>query len=266
MCYSFVTMSIRDGIVAYYQNFGLKGLAAITSYRLIGWPKELTVRPVSVQHPVHLRVRTTDPGTYSEILLHDEYAIDLPFEPQTILDAGANIGMASIYFANRYPDARIVAVEAEQDNYQWLLRNVEPYKNIKAVHAALWNCDGEIGVFLPDAGTGSSGNWSFVVGNGFHDKKVRAVTIATLMQEMNISSFDLVKIDIEGAECEIFENTEWLAGTKCLMIELHDRFRPGCRDAVTASMQEFISTERGETTIYIRPPYIKSPLGQEARS
>ena len=247
-------MSIRDGIIAYYQNFGLKGLAAIISYRLVRRPKELTVHPESIRYPVHLRVRTTDPGTYSEILMHHEYAIELSLEPKTILDAGANIGMASIYFANRYPNARIVAVEAEQDNYQLLLRNVEPYKNITAVHAALWNCDGKIGVSLPDASTGSSGNWSFIVGDDFHEKNVRAVTITTLMREMNISCFELVKIDIEGAECEVFENTEWLAGTKCLMIELHDRFRTGCLDAVTASMQEFISTERGETTIYLRRP------------
>jgi FkbM family methyltransferase len=245
-------MSVRAGLSRYYRIFGLRGVLAISAYRLFGQPEEITGRPAGIRNPVHIRLRTTDPSTYLAILVGREYAIDLPFSPKTILDAGANIGMASIYFTHRYPEAKIIAIEAEASNFEVLVRNVVPYPNIIPVHAALWNRDGEISVSNPDPATGVSGNWAFVTHEGDGGARVRAITMQTLMEEMRISAIDMAKIDIEGAEQEVFEDTRWLTGTRCLMIELHDRFRPGCTAAVAPAMREFVSTQRGETTFYVR--------------
>jgi hypothetical protein len=74
----------------------------------------------------------------------------------------------------------------------------------------------------------------------------------TLMREMAIRTIDLAKIDIEGAEIEIFMDTSWLVGMRCVMIELHDRFRSGCRESVEPQMQGFARSQRGETTFYVR--------------
>jgi len=74
----------------------------------------------------------------------------------------------------------------------------------------------------------------------------------TLMREMDIPAIDLAKIDIEGAEQEVFEDPRWLSGVKCLMIELHDRFRPGCSAAVEPAMRGFARVQRAETTFYLR--------------
>src|SRR3984893_1559612 len=146
-------MTIRDGLTGYYNNFGIRGGLAISAYRLFGRPKEITAHPPCIQNPVHLRMQTSDPSTYAEILLRGEYAFDLPFSPRTIVDAGANIGMASIYFAHKYPQAKIIAIEAEASNFDILTRNVRPYPAIISVHAALWNRDGEISVGEPDPAT-----------------------------------------------------------------------------------------------------------------
>src|SRR6476660_2675755 len=104
-------MSILDGFKVYYKNFGVRGVLAISSYRLTGLPKEIAAQPLGIQNPIHIRLRTTDASIYSSILLGGEYAFDLPFSPKIIVDAGANIGMASIYFAHRYPEAKIIAIE-----------------------------------------------------------------------------------------------------------------------------------------------------------
>lgn len=244
-------MSIRQGFSGYYSHFGFRGLVAISTYRLFGQPKELKAHPPCIQNPVHLRVRTTDVSTYSEILLRKEYDFDLPFSPKTIIDAGANIGMASIYFAHRYPDAKIVAVEAEASNFAMLARNVQPYPAITPIHAALWRQDGEIAVREPDPSGGASGNWAFVTAEG-PGIRVRAITVRTLMKAMQFETVDLAKIDIEGAEIEVFEKAEWANSVRCLMIELHDRFRPGCSDAVEAVVSQFSKLQRGETTLYLR--------------
>jgi FkbM family methyltransferase len=244
-------MSVRDGLAAYYSTFGVRGVLAISAYRLIGRPKEIAAHPPGIRNPVHIRLRTTDPSTYAEILLRGEYAFDLPFSPKTIVDAGANIGMASIYFTHRYPEANVIAVEAEASNFAVLARNVRPYPAIVPIHAALWGRDGDISVSEPDPATGARGKWAFVTHEGA-GVKVRAITMRTLMEEMQVPSVDLLKIDIEGAEKEVFEACDWIGDVGCLMIELHDRFKPGCCEAVNAVAQGFSQIRRGETTFYIR--------------
>ena len=110
-------MSVLDGFRIYYKNFGIRGVLAIAGYRLMGIPQEIVVKPPGIQHPIFLRVRTTDVSLYSSILRGREYGFDLPFSPRTIVDAGANVGMASIFFAQKYPQAKIIAVEAEASNF-----------------------------------------------------------------------------------------------------------------------------------------------------
>jgi hypothetical protein len=102
-------MSVQDGLRKYYTNFGLRGVLAIAAYRLFKLPKQIIAHPLGVRNPVHIRVRTTDASVYAEVLLRQAYAFDLPFSPRTIVDAGANIGMASIYFTHRYPEAKVIA-------------------------------------------------------------------------------------------------------------------------------------------------------------
>lgn len=245
-------MSIRDGLTWYYRQFGLRGVMAMGGYHLVGRPRNITAHPPGIQNPVHIRIKTTDELVYRDVLLQREYAFELPFYPKTIVDAGANIGLTSIYFAHRYPGAKIIAIEAEASNYEAMSRNVRPYPAIVPVHAALWNRDGEISVGEPDPASGAFGEWGFVTHEGRSGPKVRAVTMHTLMREMCIQTIDLAKIDIEGAEQEVFEDTRWLSGTGCLMIEVHDRFRPGCNEAVEQAMRGFARSQRGETTFYVR--------------
>jgi|SRR6185437_6410384 len=244
-------MSIRDGMIAYNHHFGVRGVLAISAYRLFRQPSEISARPPGIQHQVHIRLRTTDPPAYARVLLHGKYAFDPQFSPKTILDAGANIGMASIYFTQRYPDAKIIAVEPEPSNFALLCRNVKPYPAITPVHSALWNRDGEISVVAPEPGKMPRGTGEYITREG-PGTLVRAVTMNTLMKEMGISTIDLVKIDIEGAEREVFEDCRWLNATRCLMIEVHDHIRPGCTAAVQSAMQPFECSRRGEILFYRR--------------
>ena len=244
-------MGIREGLKSYYDSFGARGVLTISAHRLFGFPKDIVGYPKGVKAPVRLRMRTTDPGSYAGVLLRGEYDFDLPFSPEIIVDAGANIGMSAVYFANRYPGARIFAVEAEAANFAMLEINTRAYPAITAIHAALWNRDGLISVGAPDPDTGAQGEWAFVTHEG-PGASVRAMTMETLMREMGLSRIDIAKIDIEGAEQEVFEDTRWLKGVRCVMIELHDRFRPGCAEAVEPALEGFTRTERGETACFVR--------------
>ncbi len=224
---------------------------AISAYQLTRLPKEITADPPGIRNRVHIRLQTTDPLIYSEILLRGAYAFDFPFSPKIIVDAGANIGMASIYFTHRYPKAKIIAVEPETSNFAALVKNVRAYSMIIPIHAALWNRDGEVSVSEPGPGTGISEKWGFVTHEGA-GLKVRAITMQTLIDELGIRSVDLLKVNIEGAEIEVFQACAWIQEIRGLMIELHDGFRPGCSEAVDSVMQGFSKLQRDWVTVYIR--------------
>jgi FkbM family methyltransferase len=239
----------RVKLLAFYRDaFGVSGALAFLSRQLIGCPREIRARPKGVKTPLHVRVGTSDAWLYGEILLRGQYAIDLPFTPRTIVDAGANIGMTSVYYTLRYPQARVISVEAEDSNFGVLCRNVAHYPNVTPVHAALWKSDG---VARVSERSPESGKWGFVAYEG-DGAQVRAVTMRTLMREFNIESIDLLKVDIEGSEIELFDGCDWMDKVQALAIELHDRFRPGCGAAVNAVTSEFHRSEHREVTFYLR--------------
>ena len=103
----------------------------------------------------------------------------------------------------------------------------------------------------PDPATGASGKWAFVTHEG-PGVKVRAITMQTLLKERMEGLVDLLKVDIEGSEKEVFESFDWSNAVGCIMIEMHDKFKPGCTEAVDSVMQGFTKLQRGETTVYLR--------------
>jgi FkbM family methyltransferase len=243
-------MKVLDGLKWHYELWGMRGVCAQTSSRIFGWPRELDVTPRGFANPVHLRLGTSDFCSYRDVLIEKEkkYEPDIPnFSPRNIVDAGAHIGMASIGFAVRYPTAKIIALEPEPANYKALLRNVAPYRSIIPVQAALWKEDGEVGLEASDAHPRGAFQ---VVDNG--RTKVRAMTMRTLMRETGLDSIDLLKLDIEGAEREVFEACDWIGVVQVIAVELHDRIKPGCRTAVQTATDKLRSYEQGDITFYLQ--------------
>src|ERR1700679_957773 len=100
----------------YYEFSGMRGVSAATSFRVFRRPRELVITPPGSSYPVFLRLNTSDVCPYRDVLICQDKPYDpqIPnFGPHTIVDVGAHIGMASLLFAQRYPKARIIAVEPE---------------------------------------------------------------------------------------------------------------------------------------------------------
>jgi FkbM family methyltransferase len=166
-----------------------------------------------------------------------------------ILDLGANVGYTAVDLALRYPSARVVAVEPEPTNAALLRRNVAPLRRIQAIEGAVWPRPAR--VHAVDVGKGKWGHRIVEDPRG----RVRAYTVAELLA--GAEGADLVKIDIEGSELELFsDNTDWLAATRALMIELHDRFRGGCREALDGAIERsgvrFEESTLGESVVLVR--------------
>ena len=243
-------MSFWQGLKWYYEVCRSRGVCAVASFRLCGRPRELAIVPLQSNHPVYLRIDTSDFCAYRDVLIFRSKSYDpgiANFSPHTIVDAGAHIGMASILFALKYPMARIIAIEPEPSNFAALLRNTAPYKTIIPIQAALWRADGE--VTLGASNAHPKGAFQ-IVENG--RQRVRAITMDTLMRETGILSIDLLKVDIEGAEIEVFESCPWIRNVRVIAIELHDRVRPGCSSVVKNAAKDLHCDQQGEVTFFDR--------------
>lgn len=217
----------------------------------------LTVTPKQIKHPISLRVPSSDAEVFVQVFLDEEYAFSAAKHPQTIIDAGANIGLASIYFASRFPEATIVAIEPDPGNYELLKRNVSPYPNIRTSQAALWHSNKKINLY--DSGLGS---WGFMVDEAGDscDRSSRktlivdGVTVDTVMAEHRISHVDILKMDIEGSEREVLHGLpSWISSVDSIIIELHERTKTGCEDAFNTCASAFDDQwVRGENVFVTR--------------
>ena len=185
-----------------------------------------------------LRENSSDYYTFDQVFLRDQYNIHFPFEPRTILDAGANIGLAAVYFSHRYPQANIVAIEPSVDNFTVLQKNIASYDKIKAYCKGLWNND----VYLKIINTEGVQN-AFMVAETTENNPAAlpAISIDTIMKEQNWESIDILKVDIEGSEKEVFElNYEnWLPKCKAIVIELHDNMKRGTSKSVFKAISQY---------------------------
>ena len=203
------------------------------------------IRIDSLRYPVWLRPNTSDVTTFKHIFVHGDYKFDINPEPQTIIDAGANIGLASVYFTNKYPQARIIAIELAPSNFEQLLKNTGNYANIKAVNAGLWHRNETLK--FKEEGVSP---WGYKVENEIEEEciSVPGITMDEIIEKHNINLIDILKVDIEGAEVELFsQNFEnWLPNVRCLVIETHDRSREESTKTVVNALSRYNFSSRGQ--------------------
>ena len=164
-----------------------------------------------------------------------------------IVDGGANIGLASIWFANAFPAAKIVAVEPERGNLAILRRNVSGNSQIE-IKAAL---GAETG-FVAVVSEGSSAT----VTTERATEGCPVITVDNAVASVPNGVPFIVKIDIEGFEQDLFgSNLDWIDRTSAIFIEPHDwRFADR---ATSKSFQRAMGARRfalyisGENLVYV---------------
>ena len=143
-----------------------------------------------------------------------------------IVDCGAHGGIATKFFAETYPRARIVAVEPDDDNVA-LARETNGGDRISVLCAAVGNADGTGRLERQDRSFAH--RVSSAIGG-----EVKILSINTLLEDecrRGARPF-IVKIVIEGSEDNLFAaNTDWIDAFPLLIIELHDAMLPGAANA-----------------------------------
>lgn len=210
---------------------------------------------------VTLRSGTTDIPIFHQVFISRDYESQyLPTAAKNIVDLGANTGLSAVYFGIKYANARIVCVEPDIDNYKTLVANLKGLGGrATPLFGAAWSEDGTIYARRKSSDGADLGAWGVQVsknGDAF-DAEVPAFTLPTLLNLLD-GDIDILKVDIEGAELEIFESNarEWLDRVKLITVETHDRFRPGSDAAVRTAVARsgFVELPRvGENLFFRRP-------------
>jgi len=198
---------------------------------------ELVEFPVSDSVCPALRARTQDIDIFELTFLLRDCDVKLQTKPQCIIDAGAHIGCAALFFASSFPRANIVAIEPDPGNYQLLLRNTRGNKRIRTIHAAVWHRPESVVITNEQ-----DDPCAFQIKSaGGQCTTIQGLTVSAIMRKCGFEKIDLLKLDIEGAEREIFDasDLDWMKITHAIMIELHDRFRPGCEAAFLNAARRF---------------------------
>lgn len=196
----------------------------------------------------------TDLATLLHVWNDSCYSMPEINDPTWIIDAGANAGYATRWFSEQFPNATIIAIEPDPTNVELLRRNVDHLSNVTIVAGAL---AAEMGTAdLVDTGEGA---WAMRVGAagegvGRVIGHVPCVTIASLMADRCIGRISLLKIDIEGGELEVLRaSSPWIELVDAIVVELHDRFRPGCMRAFVEATSGFeVEYSRGEDSFALR--------------
>jgi FkbM family methyltransferase len=188
-------------------------------------PREIRLRG----GPTVLARRADAVPLYEQFAL-SVYGVELPFdEVRTILDLGANVGYATLALAALYPGASFVCVEPEPRNRAVLLENLRRNGlDARVLDFAIVGSPGSYRLVQRRAPSGTR------VERGT-DGDVEGVTISALLDRAGIEHVDLMKVDIEGAEHEVFLGaSEWAPRVRALVGELHPPLHSSDADRLLA--------------------------------
>jgi FkbM family methyltransferase len=243
--------------------------------RLFGWSillrfikKRQPIYRLNLRHfgPVSVRIHGSDISTLAQVFEQREYdlaglgtaqdriaaryqACVSRGKTPIIVDAGANIGAAALWFHRLYPAAVVVAIEPEAGNFEVLAANAASKPGILAVEAAIAATSGQ--VTIADGSTG----WDVQTVRA-ETGGITAITIADALAKVPNGVPFIAKIDIEGFESDLFShNTDWIDDMAMVIIEPHDWMMPGLfssqnfqREMGKRRFEMFIN---GENLIYV---------------
>jgi FkbM family methyltransferase len=215
-----------------------------------------------IKAPVGIRLDTTDIHAFEQVFISKDYEFEVPenFSPGLIIDGGANVGYSSIWFANRFPSSHLICVEPDESNFNFLKENMKPYTNIDLIKAALWHEKGDLEIVTHDREGNWLGHWGIQVKQSDESSAstIKATTINDIWENSDYEHIDILKLDVEGAEKEIFSaNFEhWLNKTNIIILEIHERLKSECSQKVLAALKtadsDFLYFQKGENFIFTR--------------
>ena len=194
---------------------------------------------LQMQHPVRSEVSLREVGsdihTFTEVFKEQVYRdlLQQVGQCRTAIDLGANIGLAALYFTSHYAECELLAVEPHPGTYQMLNRNLRYLireRRCRTLNAAVWGKE----AILVGASLDEPEHYSTFAMHEAGDPnaaeaqipQTRGLSMPAIIAESGFAAIDILKVDIEGAEVELFKgDVGWLSLVRAIAIEFHDDSR-----------------------------------------
>jgi FkbM family methyltransferase len=147
-----------------------------------------------------------------------------------------------------------VAIEPDPGNFEILSANVASDPAIELLRNGLWSHDCGLRVVAGDSAE------AFRVEEADDPSQppdVQAVSIPSIMARFSLQSIDILKMDIEGSEYQVFSSPgveSWIGDVKVLIFECPDSDHPGATQRIFDKIArlDFICHIQGECLVLIR--------------
>jgi len=185
--------------------------------------------PLSLDgRPIYVREGSPDRETIDWVLVQENYAFveqDVP-DPRLIVDCGAYAGYSTLYFLTAYPNARVIALEPDERNFELCRRNLLHYGDrVTLMHAAVWPEPAEL--VLRKGELGDRRQWGTAVRLPRPGEKtdVRGVDVPEILRASGFAVIDLLKLDIVTSEEVLFSRNHerWLPRVKNILLGLNEK-------------------------------------------
>lgn len=166
---------------------------------------------------------------WDEIFVKASLAFDAVVPQPRVLDCGANIGLASLYFKRRFPNATITAFEADPVLAAICRRNLvtNGAVGVDVRDTAIWTSGGTVDFVCEGADSGAIASLEPSIAG-----TTRTVAAERLYDFLD-APVDLLKLDIEGAEVPVLHDCrDRLRNVRAMTIDLHE-FNPMRRQTGT---------------------------------
>jgi FkbM family methyltransferase len=141
---------------------------------------------------------------------------------KTVVDVGANVGAASLFFALSFPQANIFAFEPFPDAYRLMVENLSRFPQIRTFGFGLLDRETRAPMFVSehDPVTNSISKSSL---NSNRSQEIVLREAMAVLTELNLDTIDILKIDTEGCEVPILRSLKpLLPRVRAIYLEYHD--------------------------------------------
>jgi FkbM family methyltransferase len=229
-------------LMQFWKLCGTCQTVKLLTARFLG-KKEILVKTPLLDKMVLLRMNNSDLVIFLGTFLHGDSWLEKRFEPKTILDLGANIGITALQFIRQFSQATIIAVEPDSDNFKILQLNIEGQKNVRAMQKVIKS---QKGYFKIDNPSDLAMAFRFEKARPTEGGVIEGTTIEALLEENHAEPPVLVKMDIEGTEREIFlSECGWMKKIGAILVEPHGT---GTKEIISEKLTKngFIVEQIGE--------------------